>query len=79
MKTGRYDKRLNIAKEMPPLSHSHAGQPFDVKTSHVAMWLCEQPEIMAYVFDKVSTRGGGLGFIAYDSTTGKWKGVGYAD
>lgn len=57
---------------MPPLAHSSkADAPFDIRESEAARWLCSQPSIMQYVFDKASTNG----LIEYDPVTGTWRGV----
>lgn len=67
--------RLAVAKQMPPLRHKVDDRPFDIRRSEVAQWLCSQPSIMQYVFDKVGSGAGGLGVIEYDAETGTWQGV----
>lgn len=66
--------KLNIAEKMPPLYHSIPGQNFDIKNSEVVKWLIEQPEILQYLFDKISHN-----YLQYDSATGKWKGIDNCD
>lgn len=76
MKGRAVSSKFDCAKDMPPLRHSAPGEPFDIEDSEVARWLCSQPSIMQYVFDKVSSCGKGMRFIEYDPATGLWEGVG---
>ncbi len=59
------------ASTMPALPHSIAGKAFDIRDSEAAWWLCTQPRIMQYVFDKAKDND----LIVYDAETGMWKGV----
>lgn len=61
--------KLCIAENMPPLYHTIPGQRFDVKNSQVVNWLIAQPEILQYLFDKISHE-----YLQYDPDTGKWRG-----
>lgn len=63
-------KFIEAAKRMPALSHSREGEPFDIEQSEVAKWLCSQPGVMQYVFDKASNNG----LIEYDRESGTWQG-----
>lgn len=72
-----YNKNLEAAKMMPPLYHTIPGEAFDIKKSEVVKWLLEQPEIMQFVMDRVSSRGETSKLIVYDRGTGKWQGVDY--
>ena len=74
----KHDKRLEVALRMPSLRHkAERDGTFDIRESEAARWLCAQPEIMQWVFDKVRTSTSGLGFIVYDETTGRWRGREY--
>jgi len=69
------DGRFAVAKRMPPLRHKVEDEPFDVRESEVARWLCSQPSIMQHVFDKARGGRGGVGAIEYDAESGTWRGV----
>lgn len=69
---------FDVAKHMPKLGHwidREGGQPFDIRKSEAAKWLCSQPEIMAAVFDICKTNH----LIAYDKGNNMWHGVGGAE
>ena len=68
-------KRMEIAKQMPPLRHSFPDQAFDWMDSEVCRWLVHQPEIRKLVFDTVKDRG----YIVFDSDTRTWRGIDYGD
>lgn len=72
-----YNKNLEVAKKMPPLYHTLPNKEFDIKKSEVVKWLLEQPEIMQFVMDRVSSRKGELSLIQYDREAGTWQGVDY--
>ena len=65
-------KKLNTARNMPPLVHSIPGINFDIKDSKVVQWLIQQPDIQQMVFEKVKNCE-----IVYDPKTSTWKGVDY--
>ncbi|MCL1872981.1 MAG: hypothetical protein FWF85_02555 [Clostridiales bacterium] len=67
------DKRLLIAKNMPPLQHSFPGQKFVIGQSKIIKWLISQPEILQYLFDLIACKQ----LIKYDPDDGVWQGVGY--
>ena len=60
---------------MPPLRHSTNVEPYDVRRSRVARWLCDQPEVMQWVFETAKNRG----CIVFDQATGLWHGARYGD
>lgn len=70
MKTDKFD----CAKRMPRLRHSIPNEPFDIRHSEIALWLCSQPSIMQYVFDMVA-QPSRLGLIEYDNATKTWQGI----
>lgn len=70
MRRKKISKRLKAAEYMPPLRHSIPDEPFDIKESEVARWLCSQPDIMQYVFDEAHSKK----LIKYEKN-GFWRGV----
>lgn len=71
MKSKNSDKRLFVAKEMPPLYRTKPGQPYSYKNDDVFKWISKRPGLINYIFDKLSLSG----YIFYDKKTGKWQGV----
>lgn len=67
------------ARNMPPLRHSIAGKAFNIQNSEAAKWLCAQPEIMQYVFEKVKGSSSGPGEIIYDPENKTWRGIEWLD
>lgn len=67
------DKRLLVAKEMPPLRRTQIGENYSYKKDEVFKWISERPGLINYVFDKLSQSG----YIVYDSKTGLWQGENY--
>ncbi len=67
----RKSSRLNIARQMPELAHSHPGTEFDVMHSEVCRWLVKQPEVRQWIFDIVQ----GRKLIAFNPDRGTWKGT----
>lgn len=63
-------KFIDAARRMPELPHA-SGSVFDIQKSEAAKWLCSQPGIMQYVFDKAN----GNGLIEFDAERGTWQGV----
>lgn len=66
-------KFTKSAVKMPVLRNSMPGEPFDICRSEAACWLCSQPDIMQYVFDKAKDNG----LIEYDGVAGSWQGIDY--
>lgn len=56
-KTKPKDKRLLVAKDMPPLYATIPGQPYSCQKDQVLKWISERPSLMSYVFDKLSAGG----------------------
>ncbi len=69
------DKRLLVAKDMPPLRRKRAGEKYSYKNDEVLKWISKRPGMLCYLFDKLSSSG----YIQYDSATGVWKGVDFDD
>lgn len=67
------DKRLLVAKEMPPLYKTQPGGTYSLKGDEVFEWISKRPGLLSYVFDKLSAGG----YIVYDADTGKWQGVNF--
>ena len=67
------DKRLLVAKNMPPLYRTLPEQTYSYKTDEVFAWISQRPGLINYVFDKLSMGG----YIVYNPETGKWQGVDY--
>lgn len=67
------DKRLLVAKDMPPLRRTQVGEKYSYEKDEVFKWISERPGLINYVFDKLSQSG----YIVYDSKTGLWKGENY--
>lgn len=63
-------KKFDCVANMPYLRHSVPGQPFDWSASEVGDWLCQQPALRQYLFDRCVV--GGL--IVFDKVTGMWRG-----
>lgn len=68
-------KKLDVISKMPPLRHSVPGKPFDVNESETVRWLIGQSDVLNYLWGHVRQ----LGYVTYDSETGKWRGVDYGD
>ena len=70
------DKRLLVAKEMPPLTRSLNGRErYSYKTDAVYKWLSERPGLIGYVFDKLVA----AGYIVYDEERNVWQGVDFQE
>ncbi len=67
------DKRLCVLRYMPPLHHKLPGKDFDIRSSEVINWLIRNPNVLGYLWSKVSMSR----LIEYDPDTGTWKGVDY--
>lgn len=68
-------KELRFARAMPPLLHSFPGEAFDPWQSEVLNWLAQRHESLTMVFNHLREHGA----IVYDTKTGRWRGVDYAD
>jgi hypothetical protein len=67
-------QKLQFAKNMPALYHTQPGKKYNWKDSDVLKWLAARPALIEYLFETVKNKE-----IIYDSETGKWQGVDYAD
>lgn len=67
------DKRLLVANKMPPLHRTQLNEPYSYKHDEVLKWIATYPELLDYVFDKLSTGK----HIRYNPDTGTWQGVNY--
>lgn len=67
------DARLQVAKQMPPLSRTIPGQPYSHAKDEVLQWIAKRPSLLNYLFDKVRASG----YLVYNSDTEKWQGVNY--
>lgn len=64
---------LKCIRHMPPLTHSVAGEAFDIKKSKVANWISSKPDIIQKIFDMAINQGA----IKYNSDSETWEGVDY--
>lgn len=69
------DKRLLVAKEMPPLRKTIPGEAYSYHTDETLQWIAQRPGLLNYLFDKLNQGR----YIKYDPETGKWAGVNYGD
>lgn len=67
------DKRLLMAKNMPPLRKKIQGCEYDCSTDEVNKWIANQPELMDYIFCELSKNK----CIVYNPDTGTWQGANY--
>lgn len=74
-RTKRYDKRLLIAKDMPPLNRTYPGKEYSAKDDRVLDWVKIHTDLPLYLIDLLVR----IGYIKYDPNTGKWQGVDYDD
>ena len=65
------DKRLLVAKDMPPLFRKIPNEKYSYRKDQVLNWISKRPGLLNYVFDKLVASK----YIAFDPETGKWKGV----
>lgn len=68
-------KKLDVIRTMPPLYHSLPDQPFEIGKSKALQWLVREPDVLNYLWSHIRQ----LGYVVYDSETGKWRGVDYGD
>lgn len=74
-RTGDYDKRLSVAKKMPPLYRRKPGKEYSVQDDRVLDWVKLHTDLPMYLIDLLAR----IGYIAYNSETGMWQGVDYED
>lgn len=68
-----HDRRLEIARQMPPLRKTPFGKKYDASQDEVLRWIKEQPELLNLLADKLRS----WGCITFDKVSGTWKGVDY--
>ena len=74
MKRKSNDKRLAIARYMPPLKRRPSPEvPYTYENDQVLRWLSKNPELLGFLFTKIVDSG----CIKYDPNTGEWVGVSY--
>ena len=71
----RKNKKLLVARNMPPSYHTIPGQKFDIKKSECVRWLLKRQLILNYLWDQIIQSG----HIIYNPQTGKWQGVDYVE
>ncbi len=71
------EKHFACTRMMPPLKHSKDDGAFDITKSDVVDWLCQQPELMQFLFDSVryAVDDRHNHFIVYDKELGMWRGA----
>lgn len=72
-KSKPHDKRLSVAKTMPPLFRKRPGEVYSVENDMVIAWVKANPALLDYLVDQLR----GIGYIVYDKNTGMWEGVDY--
>lgn len=70
--------RLECAKEMPALKHTTSDGDFNIEDSEVVKWLIKQPEVLQYIFTRISNNGT-KPLIIYNPIKKTWQGVDYED
>lgn len=65
------DKRLDVARMMPPLKKREAGSAYDAANDETLRWIAGKPEMLMYLFDLC----GRIGYVTYDPKTGEWRGA----
>ncbi|MCP5525373.1 MAG: hypothetical protein H7A47_01025 [Verrucomicrobiales bacterium] len=72
MKPRRTDKRLQVARQMPPLDHwPDRPAEFDPRKSQVLAWLREQDDIQLWILERLKDRG----LVEFNEFTEEWHGV----
>lgn len=67
------DKRLLVARHMPPLKKRRPETEYDAKKDEVLKWISNQQELMWFLADKLRD----WGYIRFDPETHTWQGVDY--
>lgn len=67
----RRSKAHRLARAMPSgLIHKKPGEDYSIERSEVIRWLVSQPQLQAYLFERMSTTGA----IVFDAETRTWRG-----
>lgn len=67
------DKRLAVAKYMPPLRKRQPGQGYKPQNDEVLKWLSGQTELINFLAERLRD----WGYIRFDLETHTWQGVDY--
>lgn len=67
------DKRLSLAKKMPPLYRKRPGEKYSAQNDEVLDWVKFHTDLVMYLIDVLRS----IGYIVYNEETGEWKGVDY--
>lgn len=70
-----HDKRLAVAKCMPPLRRKEPGGDYAPEKDGVLNWVSAHPDLTMYLVDLLAR----IGYITYDEAAGTWKGAAYGD
>ena len=71
----KYDKRLSVAKTMPPLHRKKNGSDYSVQNDRVLDWVKAHTDLPMYLIDLLAR----IGYINYNDKTATWQGVDYED
>lgn len=75
MKRRKYDKRLSVARKMPPLERSPHGEEYSVNRDRVLDWVKRHTDLPLYLVSLLAQ----IGYIEFNPDTQKWQGVDYED
>jgi len=67
--------KLDIARKLPPCYHKLPNSEYNSKNSEAILWLIQQPSILDFLWDQFKQSGD----VVYNSETGRWQGVDYAN
>ncbi len=70
-KVKQRDKRLEVAKQMPPLRRTRIGKGYDANYDEVLRWVGSSTDCAMYLVDLLAR----IGYIKYNSENGTWEGV----
>ena len=65
--------KLEVAKNMPMNFHRLPGMEYDPDKSKGLDWIANQPELLEWIFEQLSS----TGYIVYDPAWGAWHGVNF--
>ena len=65
------DKRLEKARNMPPLVRKNFGEDYSLEKDSVAKWISDNSDLMNYFIDFLAHNG----YIAFNPNSKKWEGV----
>lgn len=70
MERAKTDKRLEAARNMPPLSRKQDTETYQFEHDKVAKWIAGNKSLMNYFIDFLAHNS----YIAYNTETHKWEG-----